>query len=80
MLLIPEAQVGTSEVPKLWCTIFQIGGKNTTDNCHLLQKYTQASQQLFCNFCRLVGHDERTCRSYEIMMDRTPTYSLQIKT
>jgi hypothetical protein len=38
------------------------------------------SQQLFCNFCRSVGHDERTCRSYELMMDRTPTYRVQAET
>jgi len=48
-----------------------------TDNCHLLQKYTQTSQQLFCNFCRSVEHDENTCRSYELMMDWTPTYRVK---
>ena len=47
------------------------------NNFHLLQKYTQTSQQLFCNFCRLVGHDERTCRSYELMMDQTSAYRAQ---
>ena len=50
------------------------------DNCHLLQKYTQTSQQLFCNFCRSAGHDKRTCKSYELMMDWTPTYRAQTKT
>ncbi len=64
----------------LWCVIFQIGGKHATDNCHLLQKYTQTSQQLFYNFYRLVGHDVRTCRSYELMMDQNPTYRVQAKT
>jgi len=24
-----------------------------------------------------MGHDENTCRSYELMMDRTPTYRVQ---
>ena len=79
MPLRPEAQEGTSAVPALWCAIYQIGGKHTTDNCHLLQNYTQMSQQLFCNFCRSEGHDECTCRSYELMMDRTPAYRVQIK-
>lgn len=59
-----EAQAGPSTAPTLWCAICQIGGKHTTDNCHLLQKYTQTSQQLFCNFCRSVSHDEHTCKSY----------------
>ena len=80
MLLRPEAQVGPSATPPLWCAICQIGGKHTTDNCHLLQKYTQTLQQLFCNFCRSVGHDEHTCRSYELVMERTPTYRMQIET
>jgi len=69
-----EAQVGPSTMPALWCTICQIRGKHATNNYHLLQKYMQNSQQLFCNFCRLVEHDECTCRSYELTMDRTPTY------
>jgi len=68
MALRPEVRAGPSAVPALWCAIFQIGGKHATYNCHLLQKYTQNSQQLFCNFCRSLGHDERTCRSYELVM------------
>lgn len=64
----------------LWCVIFQIRGKHATNNYHLLQKYTQTSQQLFCNFCRSVGHDAHTCRSYELIMDHTPTYRVQSKT
>lgn len=49
------------------------------DNCHLLQKYTQTPEQLFCNFYKSVGHDEYTCRNYELMMGQTPTYRMQIK-
>jgi len=80
MLLRLEVQAGPSALPALWCMICQIGGKNATDNCHLLQKYMLNLQQLFCNFGRLVGHDECSCRSYELMMDRTPTYRVQAET
>ena len=80
MPLRSEAQVGPSVVPNLWCTIYQIAWKNATYNCHLLQKYTQTSQQSFCNFFRSTGHDEHTCRSDELMMDRMPTYSVQAET
>ena len=80
MLLRLEAQVGPSVAPALWCVIFQIGGKHVTNNFHLLQKYTQNSEQLFCNSCRSVGNDEHTCRSYELMMDQTHTYRVQAKT
>lgn len=58
MPLRPEAQVDPSTAPVLWCVICQVGGKHTTDNYHLLQKYTQTLQQLFCNFCRSIGHNE----------------------
>jgi len=77
MLSISEAQAGPSATPALWCVICQIGGKHMMDNCHLLQKYTQTLQQLFCNFCRSVGHDERTCCSYKLMMDWTLAYRMQ---
>ena len=60
MPLRPEAQVGPNMALSLWCAIFQIEGKHATGKCHLLQMYTENSQQLFCNFCRLVGHDENT--------------------
>jgi len=77
MPLIPEAQAGPSVSPALWCAICEIGRKHATDNYHLLPKYMHNSQQLFYNFYRSVGHGERTCRSYELMMDRKPTYKVQ---
>lgn len=61
-----EAQTGPSAALALWCVIYQVGGKHTTNNCHL-----------FCNFCMSVGHDEKNCPSYELLMDRTPTYRMQ---
>jgi len=36
-------------------------------------------QQLFYNFCKLVGHDEHNFHSYELMMERMPTYRIQTK-
>jgi len=78
--LRPEAHERPSMVSELWCMIVRIGGKHATDNCHLLQKYIQTSQQLFYNFYKSVGHDECTYRSYELMMDQTPTYRVQTKT
>ena len=80
MSLRPEAQLGPGVVLALWCAICQIGGKHTTDNCHLLQKYTQMSQQLLYNFWRSESHYEHTCRSYELMMDQTPAYKVYTET
>lgn len=45
-----EAQEGPSVAPVLWCMICQAGGKHTTDNCHLLQKYTQTPNNYFAFF------------------------------
>ena len=75
-----DALVGPSVTPTLWCAICQVAGKHATNNSHLLQKYVQAPQQLLYNLFRSVGHDERTCRSYELMMDRTHAYRVQSKT
>lgn len=80
MPLRPTVQVGLSASAALWFVICQVGGKHATDNCHLLQKYTQTPQQLHCNLCRSVGHDERTCRIYELIMDKTLAYQMQTKT
>lgn len=77
MPLRSEAQVGPSMGPALWCAICQVAGKHMTDNCHLLQKFVQMSQQLFCNFYKSVGHEERNFRSYKLMMDRTLAYRVQ---
>lgn len=75
-----EAQAGPSAGPMLWGAICQVARKHMTTNCHLLQKFVQTLQQLLYNFCKSVGHDERNCRSYELMMDRIPIYRVQTET
>lgn len=80
MPLRPKSQAGPSAEPALWCAICRVVGKHAIDNYHLLQKFVQIPQQLFCNFSKSVGNDEHICRSYELMMDRTPTYRVQAKT
>ena len=63
-----EAQAGPSTTTPLWCTICHVGGKHNTDNCHLLPKFNQTPQQLFCTFCRSVGHEEIDYYSYHANM------------
>ena len=74
--LRPEAQARPSVITPLWCAICQVGGKHNTNNCHLLPKYNQTSQQLFCNFC---PYEERDCHSYQLLIDQSPAYMMQIK-
>lgn len=80
MPLRKEAAIGPSRRPTLWCAIYQVVGKHVTDNCHLLQNFLQTSQSLFYNFYKSVGHDENNCHSYELMMERTPTYQIKEET
>lgn len=75
-----EAPAGPSVGATLWCTIFQVARKDATDNCHLLQNFIQTQQQLFYDFCKFVGHDERYCHSSELIMERTPMYHMQVET
>ena len=80
MPLRPEAPEGPSTGPAVWCAICQVVGKHAIDNCHLLQKFVLMLQHLFCNFCKSVGHDEHNYHSYELVMERTPMYRVQIET
>lgn len=75
-----EAQAGPSVGLALWRTICQVAGKHMTNNCHLLQKFVQTPQQLFCNFYKSVGHAEHSYKSYELVMDKTPCYKAQEET
>jgi len=61
--LRPEVPVGPSVETALWCAICQVVGQHAIDNCHLLQNFVQTPQQLFYNFCKSVGHDERQCHN-----------------
>ena len=53
-----------------WCEICKTNGHRSQE-CHLLQKYVQTPKNLFCTFCKSVGHDENNWRAYELMMERT---------
>ena len=67
-LLKLVSSVGPSVGPHVWCSICEVVGQNSTDYCHLLQTFVRSPKELFCNFCNLVGHDEKHCKSYDVMM------------
>ena len=52
-----------------WCEICKTRG-NLPHQCPLLQKYVQTPKNLYCTFCKSVGHDDHTCRAYDLMLDR----------
>ena len=80
MPLRPKAQARPITGCALWCVIYQVARKHVTDNCHLSQIFVQKQQQIFYNFFKSVRHDERNCHSYELMMDKTPTYRVKEET
>lgn len=80
MPLRTEDATGPSTGPMLWCAIYQVVRKHVTDNCHLLQKFIHTPQKLFYNLCGSIGHDENNYCSYELMMDKTPSYKVQEET
>jgi hypothetical protein len=36
-----------------------------------MQKYVQTPTNLYCTFYKLVGHDDRDCRAYDLMHERS---------
>jgi hypothetical protein len=43
-----------------------------------MQKYFQTPTNLYCTFCKSVGHDEKDCRAYDILHESSrDTYRIQ---
>lgn len=62
----------------LWCEICKVGGQHRSEDCYLLQKYVHTTRNLYCKFCKSVGHDENNCRSYELPMEHSAdTYRMK---
>ena len=52
-----------------WCNIFQIRGHQETD-CLFMHKTICTPTSLYCKFWKYVGHDEKDCRSYQLMREK----------
>jgi hypothetical protein len=60
-----------------YCEICKTWGHHLTA-CPLLQKYQSTPRNLFCNFCKSVGHDEKDCHAFDLMRERTlDAYKIQ---
>jgi hypothetical protein len=40
-------------------------------HCPMMQKYQTVPKSSYCNFCKSVGHDDKDCRTMELMRERT---------
>jgi hypothetical protein len=44
----------------------------------MMQKYQTIPKSSYCNFCKSVGHDDKDCRTMDLMRERTSdTYRVQ---
>jgi hypothetical protein len=39
--------------------------------CCVIQKYQSTVRNVFCDFCKLVGHDKKGCLALDLMRERT---------
>jgi hypothetical protein len=63
----------------LWCEICKIEG-NDLYHYPMMHKYQTMPKSSYWNFCRLVGHDEKDCRTMELMREGTSnTYRVQVE-
>ena len=53
-----------------WCCIFQSRG-HCNEEFLYLQKVVSTPANLFCKFCKLVGHDEKYYRAYQLLKENT---------
>ena len=74
--LQPREAVGPSGLV-LWCDDCRVVGLHDTNHCPHLAAYILQVKQQWCRFCRSVGHDEKNCRTYDLMIDRGNLYRVQ---
>jgi hypothetical protein len=53
-----------------YCEICKTWGHHLT-TFPLLKKYQSTPRNLFCNFCKSIGHDEKDCRAFDLMRECT---------
>ena len=53
-----------------WCRICQVYG-NRHENYEYMQNIVTKAEILYYTFCQSVGHDDKNCRAYELIQERT---------
>jgi hypothetical protein len=62
-----------------WCEIYRTHGHDPY-HCPMMQKYQTMPKSTFYNFCKFFGHEEKDCRTLEMMKERTlDAYRMQAK-
>ena len=68
LLLGPPNMLNQGGLP--WCRICQTHG-HRHEECVYLQKMVSKPVNLFCIFCRSIGHEGKDFRAYDLLQERT---------
>jgi hypothetical protein len=52
-----------------WCEVCR--NRHCPGECYYMQKYVQTPKNLYFTFCKSIGHDDRDCRAYDLMQERS---------
>jgi hypothetical protein len=52
-----------------WCEVCK--NKHRPSECYYMKKHVQTPTNLYCTFCKSMGNDDRDCRAYDIMHERS---------
>jgi hypothetical protein len=59
-----------------WCEVCRT--RHHPGECYYMKKYVQKPTNIYCTFCKFVGHDKKDCRAYNLMHERSrDTYRIQ---
>jgi hypothetical protein len=59
-----------------WCEVCK--NRHRIGECYYMQKYVQTPKNLYCTFYKSIGHDDRDCRAYDLMHERSrDIYNIQ---
>jgi hypothetical protein len=63
------APIPLKQVTLPWCEVCR--NRHRRGECYYMQKYVHTPTNLYFMFCKFVGHDDRDCRAYDIMHERS---------
>jgi hypothetical protein len=67
--LASRALIPLNQVTLPWCK--KCRNRHFPGECYYLQKYVQTPTNLYYTFCKSVGHNDRDCRAYDLMHERS---------
>jgi hypothetical protein len=74
--LVSRASIPLKQVTLPWCEVCR--NRHHTGECYYMKTYIQTPTNLYCTFCKLVGHEDKDFMSYDLMHERSrDVYTIQ---